>query len=398
MVRWLFAAALLLAASPAEAQDAFAADARYDLSGAPASQLRAQAMAKAPGDAIDELLQRLAVPADADRTPRIGDEEAARMAESVEIIDERASETTYRATIRVFFSDDAVRERLSQAGIRFAETRSKPVLVLPVFQAGEGVKLWDEPNPWLRAWAGFRPPPGLIPIVVPLGDLEDVGEIGGDKSIIGDEGRLLNIAARYGAGDVILAQAALRATDDGKPLIEAQARRIGEFGAVLANRSYTGQSFEQLDGVLTQVAGRIWQAAETKWKQRNTIRFGYENVLPARADFRSLREWAELRRRLESVNMVRGVTVGRLNRDGARLSVAYQGAIEQLEIALSQFDLTLQPAGDVWRIALAEPLPENAAAPGRAPGAPPAGVGRTMRANDRAVDDPGTGGEVQVLQ
>lgn len=393
MIRWVFAAALLLAAPSAHAQDAFAADVRYDLSGAPAAQLRAEAMAKAPGDAIAELMARLAVPVDAERTPEISDEEAARMAKSVEITEERASETTYRATIRVFFSDDAVREKLSQAGVRFAETRSKPVLVLPVFQAGEGVKLWDEPNPWLRAWAGFRPPPGLIPLVVPLGDLEDVGEIGGDKSIIGDEGRLLNIAARYGAGDVILAQAALRATDEGQPLIEAQARRIGEFGAVLANRAYTGQSFEQLDGVLTQVAGRIWQAAETQWKQRNTIRFGYENVLPARADFQTLREWAELRRRLESVNMVRGVTVGRLNRDGARLSVAYQGAIEQLEVALSQYDLTLQPAGDVWRIALAEPLEPNTT-----PGAPPPGAGRSMRANDRAVEMPAGDGEVQVLQ
>ena len=330
---------------------------------------------------------RLAIPGDRKKLPTVGGEDAARMAEAVEIVSERASGTTYRATIRVFFQPDAVRAVMSQAGVRFAETVSKPVLVLPVFRAGDGVKLWDERHPWIRAWNGFRPPPGLVPMVLPLGDLEDVQDIGGDKSIIGDEGRLLNIAARYGAGDVVLAEATLRADDSGKPLIQAKAKRLGDFASPkLMSRSFTAQSFEQLEGALIQVAGRIWASVESDWKKRNTIRFGYENVLPARANFASLREWAEMRRRLEAVNMVRGVTVSRLNRDGARLSIAYQGAVEQLKVALAQQDLTLNPAGDLWVVGLAAPVIDPKGGGETAGGAPPS-LDRTMRGQDRSVPE-----------
>ncbi|MEM6491727.1 MAG: DUF2066 domain-containing protein, partial [Pseudomonadota bacterium] len=185
------AIAVLLAAPDAAAQDAFAADARYDLSGASSTALREQAIAKAPGDAIGALYRRLALPADADRLPETSPEEAARMAGGIEILNERASGSTYIATIRVFFDPEGVRERLGAAGVKFAETSSKPVLLLPVFRdASGGVRLWDESNPWLRAWGRFRAPPGLVPLVTPLGDLEDVAEVGGDAEIINDAGKL----------------------------------------------------------------------------------------------------------------------------------------------------------------------------------------------------------------
>ncbi|MEM6492201.1 MAG: DUF2066 domain-containing protein, partial [Pseudomonadota bacterium] len=296
--------------------------------------------------------------------------------------------STYIATIRVFFDPEGVRERLGAAGVKFAETSSKPVLLLPVFRdAAGGVRLWDESNPWLRAWGRFRAPPGLVPLVTPLGDLEDVAEVGGDSEIINDAGKLARIAQRYGAGDVVIAEAGLKTGEDGRPIIQTLAERRGDFPAPkLIRRAFTGQSFDELDGVLLQVATRVWQAVETDWKNRNLIRYGYENVLPARAAFARLQEWAEIRRRLEAADIVRGVTISRLDRSGARLSIAYQGELPQLTTALAQRDLTLQTAGDLWLVSLAAPLEAAPAAGGDALGAAQPGLQETMRGADREFD------------
>ena len=53
--------------------------------------------------------------------------------------------------------------------IKFAETLSKPVLLLPVYEAVAAKSLWDNPNPWKVSLAQQLLSEGLVPITLPGG-------------------------------------------------------------------------------------------------------------------------------------------------------------------------------------------------------------------------------------
>ena len=138
------------------------------------------------------------------------------MVQDFSVAGERTSSVRYLADLTFRFRPSAVRSYLQQQGVAFAETRSKPVLVVPIYGAAGQAVLWEEPNPWRATWATREPDDGLVPLSVPLGDLNDVSSIDAEQALDGDRARLSALARRYGAEDVLINQLVLA----GDPLAE----------------------------------------------------------------------------------------------------------------------------------------------------------------------------------
>ena len=58
------------------------------------------------------------------------------------------------------------RRLLRGAGIPFAETMSKPLVVVPVLRTENRTVLWEENNPWRAAWIKTASANGLVPLLV----------------------------------------------------------------------------------------------------------------------------------------------------------------------------------------------------------------------------------------
>src|SRR3546814_14129842 len=95
----------------------------------------------------------------------------------------------YIASLTVRFNPEEVRQLLRARDIPYAETVSRPVLVLPVYVAAGAARLWDGPNPWFDAWAAQPPAEGLQPFTVPLGDLSDLRTVIGQQAMAHDHAR-----------------------------------------------------------------------------------------------------------------------------------------------------------------------------------------------------------------
>ena len=111
----------------------------------------------------------------------------------------------------------------------FAETESKSVVGLPVYQAAGALLLWDDPNPWRTAWQE-RPSEagGLVPTVLPMGDLADMRTIGAEQAIEGDTQRLEEVATKYGAGDLVVVHGLFRMDSyGGLPELDVSMTRFG---------------------------------------------------------------------------------------------------------------------------------------------------------------------------
>ncbi|MFM2130420.1 MAG: hypothetical protein RL477_1966 [Pseudomonadota bacterium] len=353
----LFAASAVLvplwagpAARAAEDPEAFtvrsvAVDATADT----AARARDQALAAGQLAAFNRLLARLTLASDRDKLPAISTEAVSDLVRDFEVADEKTSAVRYLALLTVRFKPDAVRGLLRERGAGFAETRSRPLLVLPVYELVGALSLWDEPNPWREAWARVRSPDGLVPVVRANGDLQDVALIGAEQAVRGDDKRLAAIAARHGASDVLVARASMRYPDSARPAegsgpwLQVTLSRFGTTQLEQTRvEAFYPEGGESLQATLERAAVAIAEQIQENWKRNNRLRFDTGDELTVEVPLASLAQWIDIKSRLEKISFIRRSDLILLNRKGARVRLNFMGDEEQLRLALLQSDLTIE--------------------------------------------------------
>ncbi len=345
----VFLAAALVLGAPARAASVFTvADVPVDVTAESASKARAQAIAEGQATAFTALLQRLTLKADWSRLPAPDSVRLDSLVSGFAVSDEHASTARYLAKITYDFQAEEIRRLLRANNVPFSETRSKPVMVLPLLAAPDGsTLLWEPVNIWAAAWRGRSLNQLLVPLLVPAGDLEDVTALHGFSPRNPDWASVKALADRYGAGSVIAPLLTLRKTTAGV-LGDLRLIEIRPEGVQETRRSVEGGNQDAaIDEAITSIAGGLQES----WKTANAVLDGTANTLDADVSFSGLQQWLNLRRSLEQVPTVRAIHVIGFSVDGARVNLSYVGTAEQLSNGLAQRDLLLrQPAPGAWVI------------------------------------------------
>jgi len=328
-------AALLALASPPAAADAYLVrDVRVDATASDAIAAREQAVAEAQRIALRRLAERLTGSAAA-----ADGLDAASLVQGIEVQEERTSAVRYVGTLAVRFSPAAVRRAFEGAGVGSVAPESPPVLVLPLTDRDGQPVLWEVQTPWRSAWDN-APAAGLVPVLVPFGDLADVTDASTDQVASLDQAALSAIGQRYGAGSVVVA----RAVPDGD----------GPGGSVRLFVVPVGSFDPPEERTVPVPAGAGgWQAAvaavtadlDRAWRERTVVASGPEERMRVRIAFAGLEQWMEIRRRLAQTPQVVGAELELLSRTEAVLEVRYRGGAAALRDALSQRRLQLDGVG-----------------------------------------------------
>ena len=314
-----------------------------DVTAETALTARARALKMGQILAWKSLLRRLTLPGDAGALLDYQADQLAPLIQGFEVLRERTSAVRYLASLSYSFNPDEVRRVLTDAGVAFAETPSRPVLIIPVLTSqGVGV-LWEDPNPWREAWQNLPPRDGLLPIVVPYGDLADIRDLSTIQAMRGDEERLRAVANRYGARDVIIARAS-RIFDqrDNLPILEiAMVRRADGGLEETIIDSIKGQNPDDLIGLLGSGVTRVVSTLSNSWKQSNLVRPGLETRVTVVVPIDGFGRWLSIRRRLVGVGVLRRTELLRISKREAMMDLWVQGSAEQLRNAVRQRDLEL---------------------------------------------------------
>lgn len=355
-------------------------DVAVDATAATAAAARETALARGQAEAFNRLLARLTVRSDASRLPRPSAAEIADLVRGIELDGEKTSAVRYIASLRVRFRADGVRNLLRRSGIPFAETRSKPMLILPLVAADSGPILWEQDSDWRAAWAASSRSEGLVPLVVPVGDLDDLRAISAEQAMAGDTRRLSAIAARYNAGDVVVAVATPQYSGES---VEAVQVSINRFSAL-------GQDETVLESYGAEPGKSAWTKAmagvaanlEDTWKRASLIRYDSQRSLTATIMLAGIDELVEVRRRLANVAILRQADLVYLARNEAQFRFDYFGDERQLASAFAQNDLVLEQGANGWRF---RPRTARGAPTGRLgtlPGATAPGAAASMPATE----------------
>ena len=322
-----------------------------------AAAARDRALAEGQKAALGRLLDRIVLATDRKKLPEINAGAIAELVRDFEVTREKRSSIRYLSVLRVRFKADGIREWLRSHDIGFAETRSRPVLVLPVFEVAGAFSLWGEPNPWRDAWLALPPSDGLVPLVRPTSDIRNAVLIGAEQAVRGDDDRLAAIAQHYGAADVLVAVAGFRMGTVGE---EGQAAQpflqvtLSRMGTALTEQtrleSFALRAGESRETAIGRAASVIADQIQDEWKRDNRLRFGAGNELTVTVPLTSLADWLYIKRRLAGVAFIRRSDLLYLSRKQARLRINYIGDEEQLTLALVQNDIILERGPVSWTL------------------------------------------------
>ena len=356
-------------------------DVAVDASSTSAVEARAVALAKGQHAAFDRLLRRLVLLEDQVLMPVLDSDQIAPLIDGYIIDKELVSSTRYRANLIFDFNKFAIRKLLRQRRIRFAETRSKEVLVVPVFDIGEGATIWLEPGDWRDAWLARPADEGLVPLILPLGDVMDMAAIRPSEALAPSREALMRLAGRYGTEEITVASAYLQLAEPPPPLFDGDldaeggdaagtatgltdkrrvrgpvegailqltVHRVGVAAEQTTSELLRGTPSDSLQDLLARAVKRVLAQVEGGWKQANMLRFGRQNKLRIVVPLTGLSDWVEMRHRLGELAVVANVELATLSRDQADVLLHYFGETEQLMLGLEQSDLALNFESRGW--------------------------------------------------
>jgi len=321
---WIFAG-LWFGLMPAQA---YAADAalytvpgiEVDATAGSANAARDIALASGRPAALQRLFRRITPPTDWDQQPQLEGAALERLILSMQIANERRSTTRYLAEVTYNFNPVEVRALLQNNGIRFAEAQAKAILVIPTLNG-----VYDPQSEWVRAWAQPSIEQGLVPVILPFGDVTDQRVLGqgGLEGLSWDA--YTSVAQRYDVDEIVVA----RATPDGNAaelnIISAQGRRVESVAYANSNFVATADAAAQL---LAQ-----------DWKETAAVDYSRRSQIIADVMFNGPQDWTSIRQALTNVRTLSGMNVLGISATEARIELSYFGGPEQLGVAMAQQNL-----------------------------------------------------------
>jgi hypothetical protein len=361
MVAWVLSLAVLVFGFNARANVFEVRDVAVDVTAKTAAAAREAALADGEATAFRRLLERLTLSEDHDRLPQFGPGEISPYVSDFSVSGEKTSAVRYLARLHFRFKPEDVRELLRDAGVQFAETPSKPVLVLPVYQPASGLVLWEDPNPWRDAWNQRQSGGGLVRLVLPLGDLGDINALSVQQAVRGEVAALGKLAERYRAGDTVVAYARIGLVPGASgQRVDVSMTRFSPQREpethLLAVEQAQGESTEDL---LIRATNGIADQLEDSWKRENLLVGGEAGVTAITVPITGLADWVDVRKRLAGVAVVRRVEPVLLSLDEVRVNLHYVGVTTQLQTALGQSDLALVREESEWVLYPSGALPEQ---------------------------------------
>jgi hypothetical protein len=318
---------------------------------------RDQAFEKAQIDAFTVLAGRMLPETSMDSFKAPDAATVSAMVQDYEVTNEKLSSVRYIGTYTISFRPKAVERYLNVQGATYTNVVSAPLVILPFYQVSGRNYLWSPYNVWMKAWnrAGTSGVP--VPVIVPIGDLEDVSDIGDDDVFGYDPDKLAALLKRYDAGDAVIAIA----MPDGN-LLKAGEGDAAANGAVTISLYRTdrgspehvremvvqGQPGDTLGKLLDRGVAEVQTALKQNWKEKTavaaapaTARIVTDKSIVARVKINSLEEWAAAQKAIGRVNAVSSMELKSLSPKEALVELFFRGDEDMLRSAFAQSGITL---------------------------------------------------------
>lgn len=301
------------------------------------------AFAAAQRRAFERLVRRLTIPEELARTPVPTPEAAAleRLVLSVDIEDQRRSNTRFIGRLSVRFDPASVRGLLRSYNLTVVETRTSATLLVPAVLPGtapETAGLWREV--FLQGGYGDE----LAPLVTAPEALQGAPS--------------WQVAAPFaqaaGAGVALYATLRVQGSTLSVQLVEVTAAGARDRGELTARASGTDPA--ALRAAMASLAEQASARLNNEWKARAATTATQRGRIAASAIYSTQQQWERIKQALEGAagTMISEIRIEAVGRQGALVSFSFTGASAQLEADLARRGVRLLQGPSGWELRVAQ--------------------------------------------
>ena len=310
-----------------------------------AAAAKMKAIAEAQQKAFGILVDRIAEEGAHVKLKDLPPGQIGRMLASLSIEEERTGPGRYIGKLTINFLPSKVREALMRAGVSFTEKQAPRIVVLPVWTTSEGAVVWED-NPWRKAWQDLKAENAVVPLMIPLGDLNDANAVSVEQALAGDAMRLEALRLRYQAEAVLVAMA----EPAGENAVHARMQGETPLGRVLFDKTYSVEAGGPA-AAAQSAAQRFHRIMIHKWKQQNASEAKLSvptATLDVAVPYSNPAQFSMTRGRLMSTPGVAGVDVSTISGNGAVIKLSYTVPFEQLQASLQMQRMSLRLHRGAW--------------------------------------------------
>jgi Uncharacterized protein conserved in bacteria (DUF2066) len=346
-----------LAAGPVETSIFAVQGVDVDVTDTDAALAKNKALIEVQMKAFKTLAERLGNQSLVDAVAKYEEKQVLPFLKSLSIEEESISPGRYKGKLTVRFLPNRIRSLYAGFGVKVGGEQGPSMLILAVWKGPAGEVLWED-NPWHQAWVNLRAEQSLVPIIVPLGDLDDSNMISVTDVLSEDQLKIEAIRRRYDVKKVIIAFAepaengAVHARMVGdSPLGKLSFDKIydGESGRVEESAALAVQRFH--DVMVEKFKSGQAKVATQAAEQKRQTEVNARKTITVRVPFAGPSEWNGLRSRILSTPGVTGLDVASLGGDGAVVSLSFVGTTGDMQASMQASGLNLTEAGGGWSIA-----------------------------------------------
>lgn len=357
---------IAMACAPAQAEEIFTvADVEVEATGDSATAARDAAIAQGQMAAFTKLLEQMDPTDGKAKAAKYNATQVANTVRGMEVMNEKMTSKSYKATLKLTFDPDQIRQVLGQAPAGAAAStatatttaatapRALPsaVLILPILRRDQSLQLWEEGNQWRTIWNSVALEKGAGQLVVPYGDPNDISVVDAQKAISGGYGLFQPLADRYGAQEVVVTEAIYQPGI--RPLkMKVNIRRVGPGYDELTTSIYDGKPEETPEMLLIRAAQEVATDLQKSQAALNDATNEQINRMTVLATISNLRDWIVMRKMLERVPMITDTELAALSFRQADVVLYYRGPAENLAKGMLAQGLRLSPAGQFWAVGL----------------------------------------------
>jgi hypothetical protein len=299
--------------------------------------------------AIVMLAQRLGNETFAAEIAKLEPKDVLPLLKSLSIEEEGTGPGHYIGKFTVRFIPEKVQRLFESYGVAVVSEQATPMLVLPIWKAAEDTQLWEE-NLWRTAWLNLHAEQSLVPLIVPIGDLEDTAAITAQDVLNLDPIKLEALRRRYGTRTILVAIAEPAEGNGVRAMMNAES----ELGKITFDKIYTAEPATlEISAVLA--ASRFHAVMIDKYKSdksrvRQVDSDAVSQSIPVAVPFTSPSEWNAIRSRILSSPGIIGVDVSTLGGDGAVIRLMYVGDLQMVQTSMQGIGLQMTQIGGNWVI------------------------------------------------
>jgi len=273
--------------------------------------------------------------------PDATEAELLALVQNLSVKDERTTGTLYMATLNVQFSPDETREWLRKYNLTALTKMPPKTVVLPVLTTKNDVLILEENSPLFQALKEGSYTT-LYPLILPLGDAEDMAKSNKETLFSGDLSLFTHFLSKYDAEQVLI----LQVKQDGDYYAAKTRVYPKDTGVAGASVLIKGNGSDKVwNALLTQIFGKL----DAAWRGAKTFQKEDTKELTVRVPITSLQTWAKTREALEKTTQLDSVQIQGLKKEEATVSLHFQLSYQTLADALRNKGLILrQEANGDW--------------------------------------------------